>query len=440
MEFRENLQNYCKIKSKQLASKNSFYNKKSEKNQMTYAFYANKKEQVEKLHSASVSEIENKIKEEETYIEEIRKDQKEKESNVDSHLNLSRAKQFKKEVSEIREKGKIYNYNFYDLLGDSCVELSKQYNVKFNIENFNKQKKLAYESCDKRFAFSYGVRKIFSKLGFVGDIVLIVCFLIALGGMYPLFETPGSQVIGGIGVAVCSIFIAIGLYDLIIGKIIDKRKSKELILIKDCVNDLDKLNGIITGFNQALKEDFGKEAIQLISIHSDNIVRLKENIQNFETSKEVQLNDIDKECDCKIEENNKQVENMFKDEFKEYSEKLSIYPEFNDAFSSISSYKTIDSNDFYDYYHDYELNDMSDFKCATKKIIEILEEEKQREYEEMRRQEQERLEKKEKERKEAQLINALSRKCHQCEDYFNCPLRSHLTSPCASFRPYHSKF
>ena len=177
MEFRESLQNYCKIKSKQLASRNAFYSKKNEKNQITYAFYADKKEQVEKLHSASVSEIENKIKEEKTYIEKIKKDQKEKESNVDSHLNLSRAKQFKKEVSEIRGKGKIYNYNFYDLLGDSCVELSKQYNVKFNIENFNKQKKLAYNSCDKRFAFSYGVRKIFPKLGFVGDIVLIVFLL-----------------------------------------------------------------------------------------------------------------------------------------------------------------------------------------------------------------------------------------------------------------------
>ena len=439
MEFRESLKKYCKIKSEQLALRNSFYSRINEKNQQTDAFYDDKKEQVEKTHFASVSKIENKIKEEETFIEKIKDNQKEKEKNVDMHLDLSRAKKLKKEISTSRSKSKIFNYNFYDSIGNSCIELSKQYNVKFNIDDFNKQRELTYESCDKRFAFSYGVRKIFSKLGFVGDIVLIICFLIALGSMCSLFGIPGSAVVGGIGVAVCSIFIVIGLYDLIIGKIIDKQKSKESVLIKDCVQELDKLDEIISKFNRTLKAEIAKESSQLINIHADNIDSLKENIRNFDASKEVQLNDIDKERDSKIEENNKQVENMFTDEFKEYNEKLSSYTEFDNAFSSISSYKTIDSNDFYDYYHDYELNDMSDFKYATKKIIEILEEEKRREYEEMRKQEQERLEKDKKDRQEAQLINALRRKCQECADYYNCPLSGHLTSPCASFRPYRPK-
>ena len=49
MEFRESLKKYCKIKSEQLALRNSFYSRKNEKNQQTDAFYDDKKEQVEKL-------------------------------------------------------------------------------------------------------------------------------------------------------------------------------------------------------------------------------------------------------------------------------------------------------------------------------------------------------------------------------------------------------
>lgn len=440
MNIRESLQEYCKIKSEELALKNSYYSKLSENKQKIYETYNEKKKQVEELYSSDVLQIEKQIKDEENNIEKIKNDVKQENSEIDSSLNLSRAKILKKDVSEKRDKSKTFNYNFYDSLGDTCSELAKKYKVEFDTNDYNKQKKLTYESCDKRFAFSYGVRKIFPKLGLVGDIVLIVCFLIAFGSVCSLFAVPSSEIVAGISVAICAIFIFIGVYDLVIGKIIDKKKSKEASLINDCVKNLDKINSIISNYGQKLKQEITKESKKPINVFSSNIESLKENIENFNASKMLELNDIDKECNNKIDENKKQIDNMFKDDFNEYKNKLSNYSDFENAFRTIKLYKEVNASEFYDYYHDFELNNMDDFKYATKKINEVLEEKKQREEEEMRKQEQERLEKRKKEEEKARLLNALQRKCNECEGGYACPLREHLTSPCASFRPRRSFF
>lgn len=453
--MRDKLQQFCELKKieKELVSK-----RETEYNDNLNILNSEFKPQFNEIDD----EMLNVKKSMDTEIKDCNKKQKRTKNLINQNLSTSFLtplinKTHLPDQNDIILINKLYN---------SCKKYSDKYSVDLNHDNMyesintlNDFINISNEKNDKieknrevknNKKTKFMLRKIFSNLGITGHVILIVISVIIFFVNFSFLFDPNMRITGIIIIVPCIILCIIGVYDILIEKIVSKNhltqnQEKEKSNTKNNIDDkYNFLVSSLSSFNEYVNS-FKEKIFQIIDEQENNQVEV------ISVKYNQQINDLEDKISILLKKYNgrksyikRKVYATYKDQFDDITNKISNFREINAAYNDISSYVDYNKVSFYKLYDRFDLQNIDDFRYATNYIKNAFEkyfqnqkdEENRRIEEENKRlEERSRLEEAEKQKKAAISL------CHTCAFYDRCKIKYNLTQPnCSGYSPHRYRY